>query len=82
MYVAASYRWLPMSLFKDKVDSYQNQLYMIERQWEELCITRIVPDLCDGNSELAFTRQRQVPIVTKSLINVTAWPNIYLRSTA
>ena len=71
-----------MSLFKDKVDSHQNQLCTFEREWEELCITRIVPDLCDGESDLALTGHGQVPIVTKSLINVTGLANMYPRSTA
>lgn len=71
-----------MSLFKVKVDSRQNRLCMFEREREELCITRIVPDLWDGKSDLTLTGHGQVPIVTKSLINVTGWTNIYPRSTA
>lgn len=39
----------------------------VEREWEELCITRIVPALCDGESDLALTGHRQVPIVTKKI---------------
>lgn len=52
------------------------------REWNELCLTRIVPDLCDGESDLPLAGHRQVPVVTGSLSNVTGLANIYPRSTA